>query len=123
VSADVGGSTMAKWGDRELAEFLLNSHESGSYSSMEGVKKRKHEWIGFVVGLSGLLVIFGLLGFWYIFFLLLGFVIGVVVTHRTYAKTIKGAWGFYERVIDWQKVKSIADGSEKNCTFVDELAS
>jgi hypothetical protein len=113
---------MAKFNERETAETLIRAHESGGFKFSVNPGKQKGAYIGSLACMVALLIAVGLFQAWYLFTFLLGFVIGYVWRDQVYFKSFRDTWGFYERVLDWHKVKSIAYSSDKDFAPVDELA-
>jgi hypothetical protein len=95
-----------------IAKRLLEAHERGGLTVGLSLRWNALRFailaIYFLVGLA----ILGYLQLWTFFALLLGMVLGIFLTNYGWIRTSVRVWSFNERVIDWEKVRQIAEGNE-----------
>jgi hypothetical protein len=113
---------MPKFDEGEAAEMLIRAHERGEFTWSSNSSRRKRAYLVVVAGMVTFLFAVGFLRVWWFFSFSLGLFIGILRRDQVYFENYKRSWAFFDRALDWQKVKSIAHGSDKDLTSVDELA-
>jgi hypothetical protein len=94
--------------EKILAERILQAHEQGGQLPFSYVRSNaKFYWI--TAGIFGaLMLITALEQRMPAFFLIMGTAIGVFCRDIAWIQTTQRAWPFYERIIDWDKVRKLA---------------
>src|SRR5215471_19992409 len=109
---------MKGYTDKQLAEYMLEMRQHNGRAPSWGYLK-KHAlrmllFIGFVVVLSGVGVFAQA---WWLSGFVLGYSVGIFSRDRGYGGQLRLVWPFYDKVIDWLKVESIASSEPGDCAL------
>jgi hypothetical protein len=104
---------MAALNEATYAAHLIRARKSGhSWSYFFRSNAWRYVRLLAVFGLA--LAFFGYIDMWSVFWLVTGMAAGVLLRDVGWVRSSQRAWPVSERIIDWEKVRQIAEG--KDCT-------
>jgi len=95
--------------DKKRANYLLQVRAQGGYRFFHFVRMNKKRYIfllGYFVVFSGYLAFANQ---WFLFWVLVSLVFGIVLTDLTWLRGMKLSWPFISRVTNWDEVKKVSD--------------
>ncbi len=101
---------MKNYTDKELAGFMLEMRQSGGKSGKRYFKRNKWRFL-LLFSLAVLLFVLGITAqAWWLCGFVPGLVFGMFSRDRVWLRGQQAAWPFYDKVIEWSKVETIANG-------------
>jgi hypothetical protein len=98
--------------ERLIAQRILEAREQGGYSVGLFLRWQKMRYLLMIVYFSTAIGLSAYMELWGLLWLVLGLLIGIVLRDLGWFRASARSWPFNERVIDWEKVRQIADGEE-----------
>jgi hypothetical protein len=96
--------------ERLIARRILEAREQGGYSLGLFLRWQKLRYLLMIVYFSVAIGLSAYRELWGLLWLVLGLLIGIMLRDLGWFRASARSWPFNERVIDWEKVRQIADG-------------
>jgi hypothetical protein len=100
---------MLKFTDKRRARYLLEVREQGGPKLLHFIRVNEMRYIfliGYFALFSGCLAFTGQ---WFLFWIFVGFSLGVLVADLSWLRGTQKSWPFVSRTMNWDEVKRVSD--------------